>query len=63
MLIVGTVKFVEDTEELILVDTYNSKYFDITDIGAGSADVLVNHRILIEYDENTYAISRLEILD
>lgn len=63
MIIVGTVKFIEDTNELILVDPHNSKYYDITDIGAGSADVLVNHRVLIEYDDNTYAISRLEILD
>ena len=32
MLIVGTVKFIEDTNELILVDPHNSKYYDITDI-------------------------------
>lgn len=62
MLIVGTVKVTEDNE-LILVDTYNSKFYDITDLGSGSVEVLVNHRVLIEYDDNTYAITRLEILD
>lgn len=62
MTIVGIVKFIEDSGELILVDTYNSKFYDITDIGTGSADVLVNHRILIDFDD-TYAITKLEILD
>ena len=61
MLIVGTVKVTEDNE-LILVDTYNSKFYDITDLGSGSVEVLENHRVLIEFDD-TYAITRLEILD
>ena len=61
MIIVGTVK-VTESNELILVDTYNSKFYDISDLGSGSAEVLGNHRILIEFDD-TYAITRLEILD
>ena len=61
MLIVGTVKITE-SNELILVDTYNSKFYDISDLGSGSAEVLENHRILIEFDD-IYAITRLEILD
>lgn len=62
MLIVGTVKVTEDNE-LILVDTYNSKFYDITDLGSGSVEVLENHRVLIEFNNDTYAITRLEILD
>lgn len=62
MLIVGTVKVTEDNE-LILVDTYNSKFYDITDLGSGSVEVLENHRVLIEFNDDTYAITRLEILD
>lgn len=61
MIIVGTVK-VTESNELILVDTYNSKFYDISDLGGGSAEVLENYRILIEFDD-TYAITRLEILD